>query len=295
MRAKLGQLQEAFTGRFSDHHAFLLQTMLGRIDQASADIAELEAKIDELVAPFQAAVDRLDEITGVGRIAAQVIIAEIGLDMGRFATPAHLASWARYAPGVKESAGKTKGKNTTGHGNPYLARVLGEAAVVAGRTDTFLGERYRRIARRRGTKKAIVAVGRSILVIVWHLLADPQARYHDLGAGLLRHPRQRRARQAQPCPPAPSPGLQGHPRTRRLTGTHRPCLDPAPLRCAGCCRLPAHRGFSDQPLMGSRKSTMSWLTRWGASACTQWLASAIRSTRTSGTQARSGSASSRPR
>jgi transposase len=183
MRAKLGQLEEAFTGRFSDHHGFLLKTMLSRIDQASADIAELEAKIDEMVAPFQAAVDRLDEITGVGRIAAQVIIAEIGLDMGRFATPAHLASWARYAPGVNESAGKTKGKNTTGHGNPYLARVLGEAAVVAGRTDTFLGERYRRIARRRGTKKAIVAVGRSILVIVWHLLADPQARYHDLGAG----------------------------------------------------------------------------------------------------------------
>jgi transposase len=183
LRAKLGQLEEAFTGRFSDHHGFLLKTMLSRIDQASADIAELEAKIDEMVAPFQAAVDRLDEICGVGRIAAQVIIAEIGLDMGRFATPAHLASWARYAPGVNESAGKTKGKNTTGHGNPYLARVLGEAAVVAGRTDTFLGERYRRIARRRGTKKAIVAVGRSILVIVWHLLADPQARYHDLGAG----------------------------------------------------------------------------------------------------------------
>ena len=183
LRAKLGQLQEAFTGQFSDHHAFLLQTMLGRIDQASVDIAELEARIDEMVAPFQAAVDRLDEITGVGRIAAQVIIAEIGLDMGRFATPAHLASWARYAPGVNQSAGKTKGKNTTGHGNPYLARVLGEAAVVAGRTDTFLGERYRRIARRRGTKKAIVAVGRSILIIVWHLLADPTARYHDLGAG----------------------------------------------------------------------------------------------------------------
>jgi transposase len=183
MRAKLGQLQEAFTGHFSDHHAFLLATMLARIDQAGADIAELEAKIDEMVAPFQAAVDRLDEITGVGRIAAQVIIAEIGTDMGRFATPAHLASWARYAPGVNESAGKTKGKTTTGHGNPYLARVLGEAAVAAGRTDTFLGERYRRLARRRGTKKAIVAVGRSILVIVWHLLADPQARYHDLGAG----------------------------------------------------------------------------------------------------------------
>jgi len=191
LRAKLGQLQEAFTGQFTDHHAFLLATMLSRIDQASADIAELEAKIDEMVAPFQAAVDRLDEITGVGRTAAQTIVAEIGVDMGRFPTPSHLASWARFAPGVKQSAGKVKGKSTTGHGNPYLARVLGEAAVAAGRTNTFLGERYRRIARRRGTKKAIVAVGRSILVIVWHLLADPTVHYHDLGAGLLRHPRQR--------------------------------------------------------------------------------------------------------
>jgi transposase len=183
LRGKLGLLEEAFTGRFSNHHAFLLQTMLSRIDQASADIAELDRKIEAAVAPFAPAVDRLDEITGVGRVAAQVIIAEIGLDMGRFPTPAHLASWARFAPGVKESAGKKKGKNATGHGNPYLARVLGEAAVAAGRTNTFLGERYRRIARRRGAKRAIVAVGRSILVIVWHLLADPDVRYHDLGPG----------------------------------------------------------------------------------------------------------------
>jgi len=183
LRGKLGQLEEAFTGRFSDHHAFLLETMLARIDQASADIAELDRKTWAEIAPFAPAVDRLDEICGVGRIAAQVIIAEIGLDMGRFPTPAHLASWARFAPGVKESAGKKKGTNATGHGNPYLARVLGEAAVAAGRTSTFLGERYRRIARRRGAKRAIVAVGRSILIIVWHLLADPNLRYHDLGPG----------------------------------------------------------------------------------------------------------------
>jgi transposase len=182
MRAKLGLLEEAFVGHFTDHHGFLLATMLSRIDQASADIAALERKIEAEIAPFAATADQLDEITGVGRVAAWVLIAEIGVDMGRFPTPGHLTSWARYAPGVKQSAGKRKGAATTGHGNPYLARVLGEAAVAAGRTNTFLGERYRRIARRRGTKRAIVAVGRSILVIVWHLLADPTARFHDLGA-----------------------------------------------------------------------------------------------------------------
>jgi transposase len=183
MRVKRSVLEEAFCGRFSDHHGFLLQTMLSRIDQASADIAALEAHIEEAIAPFAQAAGQLEEITGVGRTAAQAIIAAIGVDMGRFPTAGHLVSWARFAPGVKESAGKKRGNNATGHGNPYLARVLGEAAVAAGRTDTFLGERYRRIARRRGAKRAIVAVGRSILVIVWHLLADPTARFHDLGPG----------------------------------------------------------------------------------------------------------------
>jgi transposase len=183
LRAKLTVLEEAFTGFFTDHHGFLLARMLARVDALDADIAELDRKLEELITPFTAAADRLDEITGVGRTAAQVIIAEVGVDMGRFPTPGHLTSWARFAPGIKQSAGKTKGKSSTGHGNRYLARVLGEAAVAAGRTDTFLGERYRRIARRRGKNRAIVAVGRSILVIVWHLLSNPNLRYHDLGAG----------------------------------------------------------------------------------------------------------------
>ncbi len=182
MRAKISALEEAFTGRFTDHHAFLLRTMLARVDQISADIAALDTKIEELIAPFASAVERLDEIPGIGRTAASVILSEIGLDMSRFPTPGHLASWARFAPGIKESAGKKKGREATGHGNPYLARVLGEAALNAGRTDTFLGERYRRIARRRGKKRAIVAVGRSILTIVWHLLSDPETRFVDLGA-----------------------------------------------------------------------------------------------------------------
>jgi transposase len=185
MRGKISALEEAFTGRFTGHHAFLLGKMLGRVDALSADIAELDARIEAMIAPFGQAVERLDEIPGIGPVAAAVIIAELGTDMTRFPTADHLASWAKFAPGVKESAGKKKGRGSTGHGNSYLARVLGEAAVGAARTDTFLGERYRRIARRRGKKKAIVAVGRSILIIIWHLLSDPQACYTDLGPGFF--------------------------------------------------------------------------------------------------------------
>ena len=181
LRGKLGELEEAFTGYFTDHHARLLTKMLARIDGLSVDIAELDAMIEEMVAPFAAAVTKLDEVPGVGRVAASIILAEIGPDMSRFPTPAHLCAWARFAPGIKESAGKKKGTGSTGHGNRYLAKVIGEAAVGAGRTDTFLGERYRRLARRRGRHKALVAVGRSILVIIWHLLSDPNAHFVDLG------------------------------------------------------------------------------------------------------------------
>jgi transposase len=182
MRAKISLLEEAFTGHFTDHHAFLLQRMLARVDAINNDIAALEAKIEEQMRPFAAAVEKLDEIPGINPAAAHAILAEIGLDMQRFPTAGHLVSWAKFVPGVKESAGKKKGKNATGHGNSYLARVLGNAAVAAGKTQTFLGERYRRIARRRGRKKAVVAIGRSLLVIIWHLLSQHDARFHDLGA-----------------------------------------------------------------------------------------------------------------
>jgi transposase len=182
LRAKLGPLVEAFTGFFTDQHAFLLGKMLARVDALDADLAELDAKLAELIAPFAGAVERLDEIPGLGQTAVQLLIAELGTDMTRFPTAGQLVSWAKFAPGVSESAGKRKGSGSTGHGNPYLARVLGEAAVAASKTNSFLGERYRRIARRRGKRRAIVAVGRSILVIVWHLLSDPTGRFHDLGA-----------------------------------------------------------------------------------------------------------------
>ena len=182
MRRKITTLQEAFTGYFTDHHAFLLAKMLARAGATGADLAALDERIEQMAAPFAAAVRRLAEIPGISITTACAILAEIGTDMGRFPTAGHLVSWARFAPGVQESAGKKKGTGTTGHGNRYLARVLGNAAASAGRTDTFLGERYRRIARRRGSNKAVVAIGRSLLVIIWHLLTDPTARYTDLGS-----------------------------------------------------------------------------------------------------------------
>ena len=112
-----------------------------------------------------------------------MVLAEIGTGMTRFPTAGHLASWARRAPGIKEPAGKKKGKGSTGHSNAYLTAILGNAAAGASKTGTFLGDKYRRIARRRGSKRAIVALGSAILVIAWHLLSDPDAHFYDLGPG----------------------------------------------------------------------------------------------------------------
>ena len=181
MRRKITELEEAFTGHFTEHHAFLLTKMLARIDAIDADIADVDEQIEVYIAPFAQAATWLEQIPGIGPVAARAIIAEIGVDMDRFPTSAHLSSWARFSPKVKESAGRKRGNGATGHGNPYLARTLGQVAVSASRTPTFLGERYRRIARRRGAKRAIVAVGRSILVVIWHLFSEPDSQFHDLG------------------------------------------------------------------------------------------------------------------
>ena len=180
MRSKLAVLEEALTGHFDDHHGLLCQLMLERIDAATTKIDQVTAQIDRVVVPFAGHAQRLDAITGVGVVAAQELIAEIGVEMGRFPTAAHLVSWAKFAP-IDHQSAATKKRGATGRGNPWLAATVGEIVAAVAGTDTFLGERYRRLVRRRGKHRAIVAVGNSVLTIVWHLLADPQARYQDLG------------------------------------------------------------------------------------------------------------------
>jgi len=154
--------------------------MCDRIDALSAQIHQLDERVDEAIAPFAHQVAQLDEIPGVGKTGAQELIAEIGVDMSRFPTAGHLTSWARFAPRARQSAGKAK-PGTTGKGNPWIASTLGEAGIGAARTKTFLGSRYRRLARRRGKQRALVAVGNSVLTIAWHLLSDPDARFTELG------------------------------------------------------------------------------------------------------------------
>ncbi len=180
MRAKTSVLQEALTGHFTDHHAFMLTMMLARVDALTAQIDTLTTRIEEAIAPYAAQVAQLDDIPGIGVIAAQDLIAEIGTDMSRFPTPGHLVSWAKFAPRARQSSGRSKAAST-GKGNPWLGGTLGEAAISAARTRTFLASRYKRIVRRRGKKRALVAVGNSILTIIWHLLSDPAARFTDLG------------------------------------------------------------------------------------------------------------------
>jgi transposase len=187
MRAKSAALIEALTGTFDDHHGELARMLLDQIDGLTAQITRLTTRIDQLIAAVPAAqgvdadgstgpgagaggdaaalpaIDRLDEIPGISRTTAQAILAEIGADMTRFPTAGHLVSWAKLSPRTIQSGARTS-SGRTGKGNPYLRAVLGEAAAAAARTDTFLGERYRRIVRRRGKMRALVAMMSSVSV-----------------------------------------------------------------------------------------------------------------------------------
>ncbi len=180
LRAKIPQLQEALRGRFGTHHALIIGVAIDHVRQIEAAIATLDRRIDEVISPFAAARDRLDTITGVGKRAAEVIIAEIGADMSRFPTPGHLASWAGMCPGNNITGGKRRSGHTQ-HGDVWLRDVLTECAWAASRSkNTYLASQYWRFARRMGKKKACIAVGHTILVIAWHLLTT-EADYDDLG------------------------------------------------------------------------------------------------------------------
>jgi transposase len=183
MRAKIGELEQALDcSFFTQEHAFILAMMLANIDHLTTQIDELSARIEVLCEPYAAQIAQLDAIPGFGIITAQDIIAETGVDMTVFPTAGHLCSWARLAPQVSQSAGKRKGKNATGRGNPYIGGALGESAIGAGRTQTFSGAKYRRLVRHMPKKKAQGAIMRTQLVICHALLSDPDASYTDLGA-----------------------------------------------------------------------------------------------------------------
>jgi transposase len=219
MKARRAELIEALNGRSGAHHAELARMLLDQIDALTTQTGILTSRAEELIGAMTAArgvnadgttgagagtgpgaavvpaLARLDEIPGISQAGAHVILAGTGLDMSRFPTAGHLVSWAKLSPRTIQSGARNR-SGKTGKGNPYLKGLPGEAAAAAARTSTFLGERYRRLARRIGKLKALVAVARSILVIIWHLLSDPAARFCELGADYhaTRTSTQRKAR-----------------------------------------------------------------------------------------------------
>jgi transposase len=203
LRNKIPALRQALRGRFREHHALLIGLSLQHVSYLEGAIEQLDERIDTLIAthtgeagvPFARARDRLTTITGVGQRAAECILAEIGADMTRFPTAAHLASWAGVCPGNNITGGK-RGSGKTTHGDVWLLDILTQCAWAAAHSrDTYLSAQFWRLARRIGKKKAAIAVGHSILVICWHLLSDDRD-YDDLGGDYFtrRNPDRQRDR-----------------------------------------------------------------------------------------------------
>lgn len=194
MRSKIPQLREALRGPFREHHALLIRLSLEHVEHLEAAIARLDEQIDQVMVPFAEARDRLDTITGVGKRAAESIIAEIGVDMSVFPTAGHLCSWAGLCPANNITGGKRR-SNSTNKGNRWLGEILNQSAWAAAHSrDTYLHAQFWRLARRIGKKKAAVAVSHSILAICWHLLAN-NCDYDDLGGDYFVQRDTDRARQ----------------------------------------------------------------------------------------------------
>jgi transposase len=194
LRAKRDQLEEALRGYCSPHHSFLLTEYLSQIDYLDEAVARVGAMIAQHLEAEQDAVALLDTIPGVSQRTAEILLAEIGTDMTRFPSAKHLASWAGMCPGNYESGGKRLGGKTR-KGSRWLRQVLVEAAHVAAKTKgTYLAAQYRRIAARRGKKRALMALGHTILIIVYYVLARKQP-YQDLGTAYFDQLEQHRLQQ----------------------------------------------------------------------------------------------------
>lgn len=180
LRGKIPALRLALEGKVTEHHRFLLKMLLEEVAMLEGFIEQLNQRIEKCTLPFAQEIERLSEIPGVRRTTAENILAEIGPDMKQFPSAGHLASWAGICPGNHESAGKRKTGKTT-KGNRWLRRALTQAAWAAQASKgTYLKAQYRRLVPRRGKKRAIVAVGHTILEVVYHMLASG-SQYHDLG------------------------------------------------------------------------------------------------------------------
>jgi transposase len=190
-RPKIPRLAEALEGAefFTPEHAALLKVMLARIDAIDAQVAALTAVIEQLLAPYEEQLQQAESMPGWGRRAAQDVIAETGVDMTRFRTPGHLASWCGRTP-LERQSGKRAGQARHKKGNRYVAAVVGETSVAAGKTDTREGARHRRLSRRRGKNKAVVATGNTQLRVLHVLLSNPGMRYQDLGADYYERQRE---------------------------------------------------------------------------------------------------------
>jgi transposase len=194
LRKKLEVLGRALEGRVRAHHRVLIHAILQHVTFLERSMEELDAEVDHALAPFAPELALLQQLPGVNRTAAATIIAEIGVDMRRFASAAHLASWAGVCPGNRQSGGKRLRSHIT-TGNPWLRGLLGEVAWAAVRQkDTAFGARFRRLARRQNKQKALVAVMHHLLIVIYHMLRD-HAPYHELGPDYFRpHDPQRRAK-----------------------------------------------------------------------------------------------------
>ncbi len=181
LRSKRDLLAQAVVGCFTAHHAFLITEHLSHLDYLEEAMERVGAELDQRLQEEQAAIDLLDSVPGISRRAAEILIAEIGTDLSRFPSAKHLASWAGMCPGNKESGGKRLSGKTR-KGNVWLRQVLIEIAHVASKTkDTYLAAHYRRIAARRGKKRALIALGHTILVMIYYILTRREP-YQELGA-----------------------------------------------------------------------------------------------------------------